>query len=387
MQPSVFIVGPCAAESEQQLREAVSVLKHYSDSHHLQDRGFRLIFRAGVWKPRTRPGNFEGVGEKALRWLADIEREYGIEVATEVATQEQVRLALSYGLHCLWIGARTTTNPFIVQQIADAINGQVLTLLVKNPVSPDLGLWEGAIQRLGAVVGTDNVMAVHRGFNSTPVVARHSYASYHVKNHISTISAYRNSPQWAVALALKKHFPDLPLLLDPSHLSGKAEAVTALSKQALEMGYNGLMIEFHPDPPSALSDKNQQLSPAQLKDLLMTLFPITNANTSHPVAMSPLAYSPNPALASPELAALRAQMDEIDDRLWQLVAERMNLSKKIGEYKKRNNIQVLQTARWQDVVTGRLQWASEQGLSEENVMQILEALHNESQRVQESLRQ
>ncbi|MBQ9339492.1 MAG: bifunctional 3-deoxy-7-phosphoheptulonate synthase/chorismate mutase type II [Paludibacteraceae bacterium] len=354
----ILVLGPCAAESQQQLLEAaqgvIAACKHLS--------AFRVIFRAGAWKPRTQPGFFEGMGERALGWLRQIQDDFGIEVATEVATEQQTRLALSYGIRTLWIGARTTTNPFLVRQIADACSEWLkqnsrassvnLTIMVKNPVSPDLMLWQGALLRFAGIVGEENVVAVHRGFTGGT-------------------SGLRNAPKWSLALQLHHLMPHVPLLLDPSHLAGDAVLVPQVAKKAVELAYNGLMIEMHPKPEQALSDAAQQLTPRGLSDLLRDLY-ATEVTSSQAT----------PSTAATGLAAFRAQFDELDDELWQLILRRMELSVQIGNYKRQHHIPVLQSDRWQQLVHDRLVWAEKNNLSEENVMRILDAIHDESRRQQ-----
>ncbi len=330
MQPLTYIAGPCAAESEEQVMTTARALAQTGD----------IIFRAGAWKPRTRPDTFQGVGEKALLWLSRVQKELHLPVATEVSNAEQVTKALAAGMDYLWIGARTSANPIAVQQIANAIQTsysrtQLQGILLKNPVNDDVALWEGNIRRL--LNAGCKVMAVHRGCN--------------------------HQPYWKMAYQLRQDFPDIPLLLDPSHMSGDAERVSSLCQVAAELEYSGLMIEVHPQPQHALSDAKQQITPdhfAQIRQI-----PFTSSTTPLP------------------LRWLRKMMDEVDDRLWTSIAQRMEVSRRIGEYKKENNIQVVQPTRFDEIRTKRLAWAENQNLSKEAVKTIMETLHEESIRVQQ----
>jgi len=330
-----LIAGPCAAESREQL---------LATARELQVSGI-AVFRAGVWKPRTQPGSFEGVGEPALEWLREVKKTYGLAVATEVATAEQAMLALAYEVDVLWIGARTTTNPFLVQQIADALRGKSCTVLVKNPISPDVNLWQGAIRRMEEAVGEGRVMAVHRGFQT------------------GQPTDLRNAPLWSIAFELKRRMPALQMILDPSHMAGCCEAIPTLSQQALDLGYNGLMVEVHCEPRTALSDANQQLSPSQFADI------INHLKLRHEGIDT-------------GLVSLRSEIDEIDDALWNMVLRRMQVSQRIGAYKRDKELPVLQETRWNELVEKRLSWAAANGLSEDAVRRVLDALHEESCRWQ-----
>lgn len=360
---SYLISGPCAAESQSQLRAAAHSFIELTERLRSEGRfaGVRAVFRAGAWKPRTKPGCFEGHGEEALKWLAGIQHDYRIDTATEVATPEQASLALKYGIRCWWLGARTTTNPFLVQQIADILSGyehERPLVLVKNPVSPDLMLWQGAIERMEQAVGKGRVVAVHRGFTSA---APHSLL--------------RNAPKWSLALSLKSARPDVPLLLDPSHMAGNTAAIPLLCRQAMELAYDGLMIEMHPHPEEALSDADQQLAPSQLLEVLRSLPEVRGREES-------AADNAKQTTVSTMLAEYRVQIDEIDDELWQLLLRRTELSREIGDYKKAHHLSVLQPERWQSIVAKRLAWAENNGLSEETTMRILDAIHDESRRHQ-----
>ena len=337
MSEALIISGPCAAESREQVLTTARQLAKVGVS----------IFRAGVWKPRTEPGSFEGVGEQALEWLAEAQAETGIPAATEVATPEHVRLAINHGLRVLWLGARTTTNPFLVQQIADEIHHSSFTnllILIKNPVSPDVRLWKGAIERIRKA-GVTQVYAVHRGFQT------------------GQPSPYRNAPVWSVPFALKLEKPDVPLLLDPSHMAGDAALVPELSRQAMRLGYNGLMIESHCAPAEARSDRNQQLTPAQLEQLIQSL----------PVRQSS---------AEDGLSELRQRLDETDDTLFLLLLQRMQISRQIGDYKRKHNLPILQEKRYAELLDRRLRWARDNRLDEATIRRILDAIHEESCRWQ-----
>ena len=369
--------GPCAAESREQV---------LTTARQLADAGVS-VFRAGVWKPRTEPGSFEGVGEEALSWLEEAQAETGIPAATEVATPEHVTLALKHHIRYLWLGARTTTNPFLVQQLADTIKSfPGLTLLVKNPISPDVRLWKGAIERLQQA-GVERVIAVHRGFQT------------------GQPSPYRNAPVWSVPFELKLQMPDIPLLLDPSHIAGKAELVPALAEQAMTLGYDGLMIEAHCCPAEAQTDAEQQLTPAQLRTLLTHLPQRENSPQHGSADRSELCGDKNSKLStalpivrqertlnSPhgvivplvgkELTSLRQQLDETDDTLFLLLLQRMQISRRIGAFKREHNMPVLQEKRYAEVLNRRLEWARQNGLDEEVVRRIMDAIHEESCRWQ-----
>lgn len=329
----LLIAGPCAAETKEQVLETATLLAASGIA----------CFRAGVWKPRTMPGFFEGVGAEALAWLQEVKRSTGLSVATEVSSAEHVCLALDAGIDCLWLGARTTTNPFLVQEIADAIAlhpNRPSSLLVKNPMSPDVKLWQGAIERLQQT-GVKEVMAVHRGFQT------------------GQQTEYRNAPCWSVAFALKKQLPSVRLILDPSHMAGCKALIPQLVSQAVALGYDGLMIESHVRPESALSDAQQQLTPAEFDDLIRSLH---ERRTT----------------VSDALLPLRQQIDEIDDNIFALIMQRMQISRKIGEIKKSESMPVFQEDRFAKLLNKRLQWARENGLSEQAVEAIMNIIHEES---------
>ena len=332
----LIIAGPCSAESEQQTLDAARALSAIGVK----------VFRAGIWKPRTMPGGFEGVGDAGLTWLRRVKQETGMTIATEVATVDHVHAALDAGVDVLWIGARTTANTFAMQDIADVLHGNdKVTVLVKNPLNPDLDLWLGALQRL-AYAGVARLGAVHRGFSS---------AGAHF---------YRNDPQWHIPFELRRCVPELTILCDPSHIGGKREFVKSLSQQALDMGFDGLMIESHCNPDQALSDSAQQITPNDLKELLDNLV----IRSGVPI--------------EDELALLRQQIDDCDRDLLAVLARRMGVSREIGNFKKAHNLRIVQPARYQSVINERIKLASALGLPSEFVKQVMEAIHAESVRQQ-----
>lgn len=332
----IIIAGPCSAETEQQTLDAAKALS----------AGGIKIFRAGIWKPRTMPGGFDGVGDPGLEWLKRVKCETGMLTSTEVATVEHVNAALAAGIDILWVGARTTANPFAIQDIADALRGHdEVTVLVKNPVNPDLDLWIGAIQRI-LNAGISRVGAVHRGFSS---------AGEHL---------YRNDPQWHIPFDLRRLAPSMTILCDPSHIGGKRELVHPLSQQALDMGFDGLMIEVHCDPDHAMSDSTQQITPDELKTILDRLV----IRSGVPV--------------EDELALLRQQIDDCDHELLAVLARRMSVSREIGEFKKANNLRVMQPQRYQNVLKNRLAEGERLSLDSDFVRRIMQAIHEESVRQQ-----
>lgn len=332
----VVIAGPCSAESEGQVLETGFALARM---------GIKVL-RAGLWKPRTHPGGFEGVGARGLPWLQRIKRETGMLLATEVATPEHVVAALDAGIDIFWIGARTTANPFAVQQLADALQGHDVPVLVKNPMSPDLELWIGAMQRLAAA-GVRHIGAIHRGFTpSTP--------------H----EQYRNTPRWDIAIELKQRYPALCILCDPSHMGGRRELVSELSRQALTMGFDGLFVESHCCPDQALSDASQQLSPSTLLQMLSQLDPRHGEDSSE------------------ELEQLRQRIDECDRELVGLLARRMAVVREIGHYKQRHHVAVVQTSRFNIVLRQAIELARAEGMSEEFITTVMHAIHDEAVRQQ-----
>ena len=330
-----IIAGPCSAETREQVLATAAALKELNIN----------LFRAGVWKPRTRPGSFEGNGVEALGWLKEAKELYGLPITIEVAEPEHVELALKYGMNALWIGARTTVNPFQVQHIADALKGVDIPVLVKNPVNPDVSLWQGAIERLERV-GIKDIAAIHRGFST-----------------YSASSPYRNPPNWPIPIELKRRRPELPIICDPSHITGNRSIVADVVQKAMDMGFEGLMIETHLHPEEAWSDAEQQITPQALKEILARI-----------VVRTAKADSGN----SVELEYLRQQMDSIDAEVIDLLARRMELSEKIGQVKKASNMAAYLPERWNEIVETRGERAEEQHLSKEFIVSLYEKIHDES---------
>lgn len=337
----LIIAGPCSAESEKQVIDTAKNLA----KHNIQ------IYRAGIWKPRTRPNTFEGHGSKALPWLKKVKEETGMYTATEVANVKHVLEALKFGIDILWIGARTTANPFAVQEIADALKGMDIPVLVKNPINPDAELWIGALERLNEA-GIKQLAAIHRGFSS--------YEK----------SIYRNEPQWQIPIELKRRIPDLPIITDPSHICGSWERLFEISQKAMDLDFDGLIIESHINPDEALSDAQQQITPDELKALLGKI------------------VLRNPDIANGQkntLEELRVIIDKYDDELVNLFEKRMKVADKIGHYKKENNITILQTRRWDEILTKRIQQGGLKGLSSDFITKIFRAIHQESINHQEKI--
>jgi chorismate mutase len=334
----LVIAGPCSAESETQM---MATAKQLAEDYRVK------IFRAGVWKPRTRPGGFEGMGEEALSWLAQVKQETRLATITEVAEPEHVKLALKYDVDMLWIGARTVVNPFAVEKLAQELKGVDIPVMVKNPVHPDANLWMGAIERFYKA-GIRKLVAIHRGF------------------YFFHKSPYRNAPMWEVPIALKSKMPQLPILCDPSHISGKRDLIEDISQKALDLEMDGLMIESHYSPDTAMSDKQQQLLPADLRRMLDRL----KIRQRH--------Y----ANLRSKLEDLRSEIDKIDAELLHVLARRMEIIDRIGDYKKENDITILQLKRWRNIITERLQMGTEQGLDEAFLNKILNIVHEESIRRQ-----
>lgn len=331
----LLISGPCSAETEEQVVET---------ARELANIGIK-IFRAGIWKPRTRPDTFEGMGSVALPWLKRAKEETGVLTATEVANVWHVKEALRHDVDMLWIGARTTANPFAVQEIADALRGYDIPVFVKNPINPDIELWIGALQRMNKA-GIKSLVAVHRGFSH--------YGS----------SSYRNPPQWEIPIELKRRIPDIPIVTDPSHICGSRELLFSISQTAMDLDFDGLFIESHINPEKALSDKDQQLKPQELKDMLSRLILRT-----HDVESS---------IQLEGLEGLRRQIDQWDEELLRVLRSRMSISEQIGEYKKKENITILQTNRWSEILDDRLKKARLLGLGDEFVIQVFKQIHQES---------
>lgn len=331
----VVIAGPCSAETEEQVMETAM---------DLAKNGVR-IFRAGIWKPRTKPGGFEGVGSVGLTWLQEVKRETGMLVATEVANKQHVEEALNVGVDVLWIGARTSANPFAMQEIADSLVGADVPVLVKNPVNPDLELWIGAMQRIYNA-GIRQIGAIHRGFSA--------YGKH----------LYRNMPQWHIPIELRRRMPELTLICDPSHIGGKRELVAPLSQQAMDMGFDGLIVESHCDPDSAWSDKSQQVTPEVLNFILNMLVVRDTTQTTE------------------SLTLLRQQIDQIDNDLLEALSKRMRISREIGQYKKEHSMPVVQTGRYDDILNSRAAAAEELGMNGDFMKTVYQAIHEESVRQQ-----
>lgn len=329
------IAGPCSAETEEQVM---------TTARQLASKGCH-IFRAGVWKPRTKPGGFEGNGEEALPWMKRVKEETGMAITTEVATPEHVELALKYGIDILWIGARTTANPFAMQAIADSIRGMDIPVFVKNPVNPDLELWIGAMERINQA-GIKRIAAVHRGFSS-----------YEKK-------IYRNQPMWQIPIELRRRIPDLPIICDPSHIGGSRELIAPLCQQAMDLGFDGLIVETHCDPDKAWSDAKQQVTPEVL-DYILSLLIIRNKTVT-----------------TEGINELRKQIDELDNNLMDLLSKRMRVSREIGQYKKEHNMTVLQTSRYNEILDKRGAQGSLYGMDTKFIKEIFEAIHEESVRQQ-----
>lgn len=345
----MIIAGPCSAESEEQvLQTAREVVKIPGVT----------VFRAGIWKPRTRPNGFEGVGTAALQWMKRVKAETGLLTAVEVARSQHVYEALKYGIDMLWIGARTTVNPFSVQEIADALQGADVPVWVKNPINPDLQLWIGALERLNRA-GVRRLGAIHRGFST--------YEK----------TAYRNSPKWEIPIELKRLAPDIPLACDPSHISGNREAIPALSQKALDLAMDGLMIETHIDPDHALSDSAQQLPPRALREMLERLEYRKPEGAENGLAKR---------LPGEEiLKTLRNEIDQVDSQLLELISRRIEISGKIGQYKKTHKMTILQVSRWQQLLEDRLSQAQKLGLAQDFVRDIYQLIHDQSIKIQSTV--
>jgi len=336
----LVVAGPCSAESEEQmLATARELAKNQKISY----------FRAGIWKPRTRPGSFEGVGVDALKWMQAVKEETGLKVATEVANTEHVEACLEHGVDMLWIGARTSVNPFSVQEIADAVKGVDIPIGVKNPINPDLQLWVGALERINKA-GINHLVAIHRGFSS------------------SEKSPFRNQPMWEYPIELKSICPEVPILCDPSHIAGVRDLIPFISQKALDMDMDGFMIESHINPGAALSDASQQLTPKALDHLLNDL-----------IVRTPIVKNKE---FKTQLDEFRRLIDNIDEEITQKLSSRMDIAEKIGQYKKENNVTILQMKRWEEVIEERLSTASAMGLSEQFMRGLLKIIHKESIRRQ-----
>ena len=338
----LLIAGPCSAETEEQVLKIAHDLKNSSVS----------IFRAGIWKPRTRPGGFEGVGAIGLKWLQKAKKETGLLMAVEVANAHHVKLALEHDIDVLWIGARTTVNPFAVQEIADALHSTDKIVLIKNPVNPDLSLWIGGLERLYQA-DIKNLGVIHRGFST--------YEK----------TKYRNNPEWQIAIDLHNKFPDLPLICDPSHITGKRTMIKEVSQQALDLNYDGLMIETHIDPDNAWSDAAQQVTP----DVLIQLFSELKVRNLTDDADD----------FNQRMNQLRTQIDDFDHKLIEILGRRMFIADQIGTLKKERNVAILQNKRWQELLDKMITDGENKGLSQEFIIQLFKAIHQESIHHQENV--
>ncbi len=339
----LIIAGPCSAESEEQVLETAMQIKEQTNVS---------VLRAGIWKPRTRPGSFEGVGEEGLDWLNKAKQATGLKTAVEVAYPQHVEMCLNHNVDMLWIGARTTANPFSVQEIANALEGVDIPVFIKNPVNPDLALWIGAIERIYKT-GNSKIAAIHRGFYPFE------------KTNL------RNIPKWELVIELKRLIPQLPVICDPSHISGNADYIHEISQKALDLNLDGLMIETHRDPAVALSDAKQQVTPAVLANILSTLN-FRSSDTENADFIN-------------HLEQFREQIDSIDSQILQLLAQRMDIVGEIGKYKCENNVTILQLKRWEDIIKTRSITGKQLHLSEEFVLNLLQLLHKESIQKQASI--
>lgn len=336
LETPLYIAGPCSAETEKQVLETASEISKNSSVK---------IFRAGLWKPRTRPNTFEGVGSIGLQWLKKVKEQFGLLIAVEVAHPEHVELCLKNNIDLLWIGARTVSNPFSIQEIAKSLSNVNIPVLIKNPVNPDIDLWIGAIERFYNN-GVYKLAALHRGF-------------YPFERTI-----FRNIPKWEIPIELKIKFPTLPVICDPSHISGTTKYIEEISQKALDLNFDGLMIESHINPKLALSDSQQQLTPSELSVLLNSL--IVRDSVCNDSEFSNL------------LSNYRAQIDSLDFQLLELLAQRMNVVEKIGEYKSLNNVKIFQLRRWENIIGTRTEYGQSRGLTEEFITKLLQLVHKES---------
>ena len=339
-----IIAGPCSVESEEQIHKTAEALSSYQIP----------VLRGGIWKPRTRPGSFTGLGNVGIQWLADAAKAYGMKSAVEVANAKHVEDCLKAGIDIFWIGARSTVSPFVVQEIADALKGVNIPVMVKNPINPDIELWIGAIERIHNA-GINKIAAIHRGF------------SQYEKN------TYRNTPNWNIPLELKRLIPNLPVICDPSHICGSIDLLPHVSQKAMDLNFDGLMIESHYDPRFAMSDKDQQLTPLALSELIENLI-IRNTDTQN-------------VEFKDQLIRLRKAIDKIDYEVLELLASRSKLVNEIGLYKKENNITIFQPERWSEIVNTRKKYGKEIHLSEEMILDLVKLIHRESISVQTKVMQ
>ena len=340
--PSV-VAGPCSAESEEQVMETAKGLREMGIN----------VFRAGIWKPRTHPGCFEGIGVPGLKWLQKAKREYGLKVATEVASEKHVYECLKHGVDMVWIGARTTANPFLVQEIADALSGTDIPVLVKNPVNPDLDLWIGALERLNRA-GIRKLGVIHRGFSTFDKIR------------------YRNEPHWEIAIELRSRYPELPFFTDPSHMGGSRDYILEISQRSLDLGFEGLMIESHCNPSVALSDAKQQLTPAEFKELLHDRLEVRDADSDS------REWREN-------IDQLRAKIDVIDENIIYALGSRFKVSRQIGEYKKSNNVAIVQANRWDSLLAKVVEKGRGYGLPDKFLTDVFNAIHEASVEVQNEI--
>ncbi|MBP9926000.1 MAG: bifunctional 3-deoxy-7-phosphoheptulonate synthase/chorismate mutase type II [Cyclobacteriaceae bacterium] len=336
----VIISGPCSAETEDQMVATAKQIAATGKVHAL---------RAGIWKPRTRPGQYEGAGEEGLKWLMRAKAETGLPVTTEVANGAHVEACLKAGVDILWVGARTTVNPFSVQEVADALKGVDIPVMVKNPINPDVELWLGALERLNKA-GITKMAAIHRGFSSFEK------------------GPFRNAPMWDLAIELKTRVPELDMICDPSHIAGARDLIALISQKALDLDMAGLMIESHINPDAAWSDAKQQVTPAILGRIIDELVPRTQTTDNKKFKDT--------------LSILREQIDHLDDEIMQKLAARMKISEKIGQYKKENNVTILQVNRWEEIIQTRIALCKAMGLNEEFTKELLKLIHNESIQLQ-----
>ncbi len=335
----LIIAGPCSAETEEQLVKTGLALKKLNVD----------AIRAGIWKPRTRPNSFEGNGSIALPWIKTLKQEVGLPFATEVATPQHIEEALKYGADILWIGARSTVNPFTVQEMADALKGVDIPVLIKNPINPELALWIGAIERIYNA-GIKNIAAIHRGFSTFQK------------------TKYRNIPLWQIPIELKTIFPNLPIIGDPSHIGGKRNLIYDISQKSLDLNYDGLMIESHLDPDKAWSDASQQVTPAALEQIISAL-KIRQSSSDNAIFIN-------------HLEELRTKIDDTDRELIEVLAARMSLVEHLGEYKRENNVAIFQVDRWNDVYKSRPEWAERMNVNKDFVAELFKLIHLESIRKQ-----
>jgi len=339
----VIISGPCSAETEEQTIATAKQLAATGKVHAL---------RAGIWKPRTRPGQYEGAGEPGLQWLAAAKKETGLPITTEVANAAHVEAALKAGVDILWVGARTTVNPFSVQEVADSLKGVDIPVMVKNPINPDLELWIGALERLNKA-GITKLAAIHRGFSSFEK------------------GPFRNAPMWDMSIELKTRIPELDIICDPSHIAGNRDLIALISQKALDLDMAGLMIESHINPDAAWSDAKQQVTPAVLGKIIADLVVRTVSSDSKTFKDT--------------LSILREQIDQLDDEIMSKLASRMKISEKIGQYKKENNVTILQVNRWEEIIQTRITLGKAMGLNQDFTQELLKLIHNESIQIQTSV--